>query len=371
MRKKVITIIGLFLFIIAFVACNDDDNGTEPVNSGNSTEVEEEDMSGFAKGADVGWLTEMESNDYAFYNADGEETECMSLMKNLGMNSIRLRVWVNPTDGWCNKSDLLVKAKRANDLNMRIMVDFHYSDEWADPDDQHKPTAWEDFTLSELCEAVSDYTTDVLTTLSDWGITPEWVQIGNETIYGMMWNDDDYYAENSGYLYANNGANYSKLNNAGYDAAKAVFPDTKVVIHIDRGYKNSLTSSFLSYIIDNDNDCEDAEFDVLGLSLYPDSTNYEELDSLCLINMQWVVDNYDKDVMLCEVGMNYAATQASKAFLSDIISKTESVTDGDGNVRGLGVFYWEPESYGDWEGYTMGAFDDNGYPTEALDAFGD
>ncbi len=352
--------------MLFFVACGDDD-GSSPISKTN-IEVEE-DMSGFARGADVSWLTEMESNDYLFYNSAGEETECMSLLKDLGMNAIRLRVWVNPTDGWCNKSDLLVKAKRANDLNMRIMVDFHYSDEWADPNDQHKPVAWEEYTLTELCDAVTEHTTEVLSALNDWGITPEWIQLGNETTYGMMWNDEDLYADNSGYLFANDGANYTKLHNAGYDAAKAIFPDALVVVQIDRGYNNDLTSTLLSTIIGNDNGSEDAKLDVLGLSLYPSSSNYEELVSSCYDNMQWIVDNYDLDVMICEVGMSYDEPDAASAFLTDIISKTQAVTDSEGNERGLGVFYWEPESYNNWKSYTLGAFDDEGYPTAALDAF--
>jgi Arabinogalactan endo-1,4-beta-galactosidase len=96
----------------------------------------------FAAGADVSWLTQMEAAGKKFYNAGGTQMECMALLKSLGMNTIRLRVWVNPSDGWCNAQDLLVKAKRARDLGMRILIDFHYSDSWADPSKQTKPAAW-------------------------------------------------------------------------------------------------------------------------------------------------------------------------------------------------------------------------------------
>ena len=88
---------------------------------------------GYAKGADISWLTQMEADGQKFFSASGKEMECTAVMKELGFNSIRLRVWVSPEGGWCSKEDVLVKAKRAQELGMRIMIDFHYSDTWADP----------------------------------------------------------------------------------------------------------------------------------------------------------------------------------------------------------------------------------------------
>ena len=82
----------------------------------------------YAYGADISWLTEMEGKGYKFYTADGVQTECTALMKSLGCNSVRYRVWVNPSGGWNNKADVLAKAKRAAALGMSIMIDFHYSD---------------------------------------------------------------------------------------------------------------------------------------------------------------------------------------------------------------------------------------------------
>ncbi len=360
-------VIGL-AFILPFAGCQDD-----PVyigtGGGEDADSVYMDTGYFAKGADVSWITEMESNDIAFYNADGEEMEAMELMRSLGMNTIRLRVWVNPSDGWCNKTDVLVKAKRAADLGMRIMIDFHYSDTWADPGDQDKPAAWTNIsTLDSLCLMVSEHTTEVLTALADWDITPEWVQVGNETTHGMLWDDDE---SVSGYLTANDGANYTKLHNAGYDAAKAIFPDTKVVLMIDRGYNNDYTSNMLTTIIGNDNDCEDAKLDVFGVSLYPATTNYTELNTMCKANLQWVVDNYDYEVMVCEVGMSYDEATTCKIFIADLISKIKSISNTSGEDRGVGVMYWEPQAYNGWKSYSLGAFNDDGTPTEALDAFGE
>ena len=107
-------------------------------------EKEETEVVDFYKGADISWVTELESKGHKFYNANGDERECTALMKEYGMNAIRLRVWVdrNEHDNWCNKEDLLVKAKRAKALGMEVIVDFHYSDWWADPAKQNIPASW-------------------------------------------------------------------------------------------------------------------------------------------------------------------------------------------------------------------------------------
>ena len=153
--KKYILLPFVVILFCGLWACNDDndDTGTNP---------DEEEADSFAKGADVSWLTEMEESGYLFYDSTGIETECMALLKSLGINSIRLRTWVNPSDGWCNKEDLLIKAWRAKNLGLRIMIDFHYSDTWADPGTQDKPAAWEGLTLDELTDTLSAYTTEVL-----------------------------------------------------------------------------------------------------------------------------------------------------------------------------------------------------------------
>ena len=145
----------------------------------------------FAIGADIGWNTEMESKGMKWYNWAGEErTECTALMKELGMNAVRIRVWVNPEKhgNWCSKEDVLEKAKRAKALGMDVMIDFHYSDWWADPAKQNIPAAWEKFSFKKMQKALADHTVEVLTLLKDNGITPKWVQVGNETTNGLLWS---------------------------------------------------------------------------------------------------------------------------------------------------------------------------------------
>lgn len=200
---------------------------TDGKTDGKDTTAVKPTVSVFAKGADISWVTEMEAAGRRFYNASGTQTECFALMKGLGMNSIRLRVFVNPSDGWCNQADVVAKAKRAAALGLRVMIDFHYSDVWADPGHQTKPSAWTDFSVADLKTALSAHTKDVLNALKSAGVTPEWVQVGNETSDGFLWETC---------RASKNMANYAALTEAGYEAVKSVFPDAKVIVHIDNGW---------------------------------------------------------------------------------------------------------------------------------------
>ncbi|SDZ72616.1 arabinogalactan endo-1,4-beta-galactosidase [Porphyromonadaceae bacterium KH3R12] len=336
--------LGTVWALIALTACSSDDKPVYP-------EPPLYDMSGFAKGADVSWLTEMERSSIKFYDGNDREKECMALLRELGMNSIRLRVWVDPVDGWCNKSDLLVKAFRANNLGMRLMIDFHYSDTWADPGQQTKPAAWTDMDMDELQEAVGDHTREILNELKAHDITPEWIQVGNETGNGMLWEEGKASV---------NMENYADLNNAGYDAVKEVFPDAKVIVHLHGGHDNDLYRWLFDGLKNNG-----GKWDVIGMSLYPAADSWQQTNADCIANIRDMISRYDSEVMICEVGMPWDEAEACHDFLADLITKAKAIEDD----RCLGVFYWEPQSYGGWKGYTLGAFDENGRPTVALDAF--
>lgn len=306
----------------------------------------------FAKGADVSWLTEMESSGLKFYDKNGTQTECMALLKSLGMNTIRLRVWVNPDPAWNNAADVVAKAVRAKNLGMRIMIDFHYSDSWADPGKQTKPAAWAmSMSMVDLKTHLATHTTDVLTQLKNAGVTPEWVQVGNETNDGMLWPDGRASTQM---------ANYAQLVNAGYAGVKAVFPSAKVIVHISNGWDNALFRWNIGGLVSNG-----AQFDVIGMSLYPSATNWQTFNTQCLVNMNDMVSRYKKEVMIVEVGMPWDNATECNAFIADLIKKTASVP----NDKGLGVLYWEPQAHANWKGYTLGAFDNSGKPTVALEAF--
>ena len=145
-----------------------------------------------SKGADISWMTEMESFNFTWKDNNGNQKELMPLLKEYDMNAVRLRVWVNPensgANGWCDIDDLVEKATLANDAGLDIMLCIHYSDWWADPGKQNKPDAWINYSVSQLETAVANHTIDVLTALNTKSITPKWVQIGNETNDGMLWD---------------------------------------------------------------------------------------------------------------------------------------------------------------------------------------
>ncbi len=302
----------------------------------------------FANGSDVSWVTQMESSGYAFYDSTGKATDLFKLLGSLGINAIRLRAWVNPTAGWCNTTDLLAKALRAQNAGMSVMVDFHYSDTWADPGHQTPPAAWASLDFADLGSALYNYTVGVLDTLKQNGVTPAWVQVGNEVSNGMLWPDGEA---------STNMANFATLVQQGYTAVKSVFPNCKVIVHLANGYDNATYRWLFDGLQSNG-----AHWDVIGMSLYPSVSDWQSLDAQCLSNMQDMISRYGSQIMVSEVGMEEDSAATCEAFLEDIIAKTKSVKGG------LGVFYWEPEAY-NWMGYGLGAFNSNGEPTVALDAF--
>ena len=309
-------------------------------------------VTAFAKGADVSWLTQMEKEGCRFYDTAGKQTECMALLKSLGMNAIRLRVWVDPKDGWCGKDDVVAKARRVKDLGMQLMIDFHYSDSWADPGKQNKPAAWKNLDLEGLKKAVANHTTDVLNALKAAGITPEWIQIGNETTGGMLWPDGQNYTD-AGFM------NYVQLHNAGYDAAKAVFPSAWVMVHVDNGWNEGTLKWFFNAFNING-----AKYDLIGLSLYPEKASWQTYNQQIMNNIQTLYNQYQKETIICEVGMEWTDAAVCKSFLTDLIARAQSPAS-----HCTGVLYWEPEGYFAWSGYSKCAFDNNGKPTIALDAF--
>jgi len=339
--KMIQTLLQLCL-LFALPACKKSGSNDNPVTPSTTF---------FAKGADISWVTQMEASGIKFYNNGGTPQECMQLLKSLGMNSIRLRVWVNPVGNWNNTADVLTKAQRAKNLGMKIMIDFHYSDSWADPGQQTKPAAWASQDIATLTASVYNHTLSVMNALKASGITPDWVQVGNETNDGMLWPDGKA---------STNMLNYAKFVKAGYDAVKAVSTSSKVIVHISNGFDNNLFRWNLDGLKANG-----AQWDIVGMSLYPSPANWSTLNSQCLTNMNDMVSRYGSEVMITEVGMNWGQETICNSFITDLISKVKSVS---GN-KGLGVFYWEPEAYNNWQGYQLGAFDNSGKPTTALNAF--
>jgi arabinogalactan endo-1,4-beta-galactosidase len=314
----------------------------------------------FVKGADVGWLPQMETSGYKFYNSAGVQTNCLQILKDKEINTIRLRVWVNPsndkTSGHCSKKETVIMAMRAKAMGMRVMIDFHYSDSWADPSKQTKPAAWTSHTFTQLLADVYSHTFEVLDTLKQCGVTPDWAQIGNEIRGGMLWPDGS----------SSNWTNLGQLLNKGYDAAKAVDSSIKVIIHLEGGNENSKCRWFF----DNAK-TQGVRYDIIGLSYYPywiSPTGFKDYNlSINDLgnNMNDMAARYGKEVMVVEVGGLDTQAQDTYNMLVAVIGKTLAVPGG----KGLGVIYWEPQGAKSWSGYSLSCWGSNGRPTVALDAF--
>jgi len=314
--------------------------------------------SSFVKGADISWLPQMEATGYKFYSDKGVEQDCFQILKDHGINTIRLRTWVNPSDdkasGHCSKIETVAMAVRAQKWGMKVMINFHYSDTWADPGKQVKPAAWVGHDFPQLLTDVYDYTAEVMTALKTSGVTPEWVQVGNEIPGGMI------YPEGS----STNFGQLVQLINKGYDAVKAVSASSKVILHIDQGNNNSR----FRWWFDNAK-ANGAKYDVIGLSYYPywldgkpDFTlSIDDLGN----NLIDIASRYGKEVMVVEVGGEDTKAQNTYDMLIAVRKKVKAVPDN----KGLGVIYWEPEGAKNWSGYSLSAWGADGRLTIALDAF--
>ena len=312
----------------------------------------------FAKGADTGWLQQMEANNYYFYNDQGVRQDCFQILKDKGINSIRLRVWVNPSmvdwvNGHCSPAEVVTMATRAKNMGFRLMIDFHYSDSWADPGKQTKPAAWASHSFTQLQADVYDHTASVLTALKNNGVTPEWVQVGNEIPGGMLWPEGR--STNFGQL--------TQLLNKGYDAVKAVSPTSKVVIHLDKGNDNAQFRWFFDQLTANG-----GKYDVIGMSYYPFWLNQDYSASISSLqyNLNDMASRYGKEVVVAEVGGDAVAAPQN---VYDMLVAVQNAVYGVPNGKGLGVFYWEPEGYRSFSGYQLSAWSNDGKPTAAMNAF--
>ena len=347
---KVMNIISILAATALLIGGSCRESGPE---STPRPDVKVEKATGIAKGADVSWLTQMEAEGRRFYTPgiERKEMECMQLLRDYcGVNSIRLRVWVNPEEGWNNIHDVVLKARRAEALGMRTMIDFHFSDTWADPGHQNMPEAWRDFSFDQLCKAVKAHVVETLTALKDVGVTPEWVQVGNETTPGMMLPVGS----------VDNPEQLVSLNNAGYDAVKSVCPEAKVIVHLDGGH-NQWAYDRMFGIMER----HGGRYDMIGMSVYPfwaeengDEGGWRKIAADCVANINHLRQQYGKPVMICEIGMPHDQGEACRELISGMLQADVE-----------GVFYWEPQAPAGYnDGYQLGCFE-NDAPTVALDAF--
>ncbi|MDR0793436.1 MAG: arabinogalactan endo-1,4-beta-galactosidase [Chitinophagaceae bacterium] len=354
---KKIKLQALFIVIVIAISTNcssSKSNSLPPAPTPTPTDTSS--ASTFIKGADIGWLNAMETTGFKFYNTSGVQEDCLDILKDNGINAIRLRVFVNPSNdkasGHCSTAETVTMAKRAIAKGFKLMIDFHYSDSWADPSKQTKPAAWANDNFAQLLNDVYSYTYHVLDTLQKEGCTPAWVQIGNEIIGGMLWPDGS--TDNWGQL--------AQLLNKGYAATKAVDKNIQVIVHIDQGNNNARSRYFFDAAKSNN-----VNYDIIGLSYYPYWLNSDYTATINDLgnNLNDVVSRYQKPVMIVETGGVDTLEQNTYNMLQAVIGKTKAVP----NNQGMGVFYWEPEGARSWSQYLLSCWKSTGQPTSALSAF--
>jgi arabinogalactan endo-1,4-beta-galactosidase len=299
-------------------------------------------------GADVGWLTQLESMGYTWTDPTGASGSALQILKNHGVNTIRIRTFVNPTitSGVLGVGDLdqagsIALAKQAYAMGFQIMIDFHYSDTWADPGHQTTPAAWTNDSYAQLQTDVYNYTYNFMTALVAAGVTPQYVQVGNEINSGMLWPVGSVGATT---VNGNNFTQITGLINSGYSAVKAVSSTSQVVIHL-------ATVSNLSdfeWLFDGLK-AAGANFDVIGGSYYDGPSNITTVAA----NLHTLATRYNKPVMICEIGYSYS--DPTDAY-TDVQGAIQAINAVPSNM-GLGVIYWEPEAPDDAStgNYNMGA----------------
>ncbi len=343
----------------------------------------ENDSTSFIKGADVSFIPQIEDSG-GIYKENGVQTDPLAIFKNHDFNYIRLKIWHTPAEDYNNLEKILSMAQRIKAAGMKFLLDFHYSDTWADPGKQTKPATWQDLSFSVLKDSVYQYTHDVIKALDAQDTRPDMVQIGNEITVGMLWNDG---RVGGSYDTDAQWTQFAELLKAGIQGVRESCDggdSVKIMIHIDRGGDNTDSRWFFDNLL-----AKDVDFDIIGLSFYPWwHGTLANLES----NLNDLAIRYDKNLVVAEtaypwtlewadtvdniVGSSadllsgYPATVAGqKDFLRDLMDIIETVPNG----KGYGLFYWAPEYISadpigsPWENNAL--FDFGGNVLESMDIF--
>ena len=314
---------------------------------------------GTVKGVDLGWLTQLEAAKVSWVDENGDKVDPLRYMKEMGVNGVRLRVFVNPPGdaywskkenercmlGFCDIDSVVRMAKRVKTEGLSLMIDIHYSDHFADPEYQDIPEAWINEDFEGLKEKVTGHTVEVMTKLGEQGIVPNWVQVGNEINNGILRPVGSF---------RDNPEQLVELLNAGFDAVKKTSPDTKVITHLSGLPILDWLDGFLSTFTKMG-----GKTDIFGFSYYPYwyrlfKPAYGKHDKRVLREaLEHIVSLYQKPVMIVETGEDQTQGELAKNMLQDIMEILDELPQTDDK----GVFYWEPEVGKELlpDGYALGA----------------
>jgi arabinogalactan endo-1,4-beta-galactosidase/ribosomal protein L7/L12 len=296
----------------------------------------------FILGADISWVQEQEDEGVHFTD-HGKQKDVVAILKDHGFNWIRLRVFHDPKaakgyskKGYCDLDHTLAMAKRTKAAGLRFLLDFHYSDTWADPGHQVKPAAWVDLHGADLEKAVHDHTLDVVAALKRQGTPPDMVQIGNEISNGFLWPDGNVWKSRKWDVFCG-------LIKAGIAGAKEADPSVKVVLHLAWGGQNAQSRSFLDRAL-----TQGVEFDIIGQSYYPKW--HGTLDDL-RANVTDLAGRYKQDIIVVEYSIPN-------------VRQINDIVHGLPGGKGIGTFIWEPTK---WEGPAL--FDAKGNSKPEIDVY--
>ncbi|GFJ89017.1 arabinogalactan endo-beta-1,4-galactanase [Phytohabitans rumicis] len=326
------------------------------------------------RGVDISTLKKSEDRGGVYRDSAGTQRDALAIVRSSGANYGRLKVWVNPADGYNNKARVLTMASRIKGQGMKLLVDFHYSDSWADPGKQNKPAAWASLSFTALRQAVYDHTYDVLNALKAQGTTADMVQVGNEINDGMLWPDGR----------SSNWANLASLLTAGSNAVKAVSSSTQVMLHLAEGGNNSQHRWWFDQATSRG-----VPFDVIGVSHY---LYWHGSAASLQANINDLASRYGKPIVVAETAYGFTLAQedgepnifnsslqsaggypATAQGQADALRAIFNVVKAVPNGRGLGVFYWEPT----WTAVTGNGWDPtnpssgNGWENQALFDYAD
>lgn len=313
----------------------------------------------FVKGMDLSTLLELERCGAKYYD-NGEERDLLAIMKSYDVDTIRIRLWNDPWSETgesygAGENDLktsLEIAKRVTAAGFGVLLNFHYSDFWADPGKQIKPKAWADYGVKELEQAVYDYTLESMRTFLDAGVNITMVQVGNELSNGLLWPEGK----------VPNYDNIATFVNAGIRAVRKADAAIPVMIHLDNGGNNALYREWFDNFTKRGED-----FEIIGLSYYP---FWHGSLQMLNDNMNDIAERYGKDLVIAEVSMGYTmedyknyeklsdeerkgyatrpalvekieypmTKQGQYDFMEDFLNRISHIKGG----KGKGFFYWEP-----------------------------
>ncbi|RKP54089.1 antitoxin [Cohnella endophytica] len=338
----------------------------------------------FLKGMDLSFVDEIEAGGGSYYE-NGERKDILSIAQESGVNSVRLRIWNEPAGGFCDLERTLAMAKRIKASGMHFLLDFHYSDRWADPANQWKPKAWEGLDFDGLLRAVSEYTVVVLSALRDQGTSPDMVQVGNEITPGMLWNDGRVDGEHDT---DEQWGRFAALVQVGVAAVRETIPESEVMIHIDRGGDWPSTRKFFERF-----ENLGVEYDVIGQSFYPwwhgtledlrrnlkaTSERFRKPIVVVETAYPWTLNKAEGRAFIVEredqLHAGYPATvEGQAAYLRDFIAIIRDTPDG----MGAGFHWWEPAWIPSQEEWSVGhpnnwsnltLFDYEGNKLDSMDA---